>query len=262
MSAPGADRRVTLSIDAGVAHVTLNRPRKRNALSVGLVTELSGILARIAGDQGVRVVALGGAGPDFCAGADLAEVAASQRHGPEVGLSEARELGNVLAKIRRLPQPVAAVVRGRALGGGCGLAAACDIVLAHEAATFGFPEVRLGFVPALVMAVLKRKVGEAAAFDLVVRGHRVGAAEAAGLGLITRVVSAESFGAEVRAYLAELATRPPLAVRMTKELFHGLDGAAFEEALARGAEVNAVARLTDECRDGVRRFLGRETGGG
>ena len=252
MSAPGADRRVTLSIDAGVAHVTLNRPRKRNALSVGLVTELSGILARIAGDHDVRVVALGGAGPDFCAGADLAEVAAS----------EARELGNVLAKIRRLPQPVAAVVRGRALGGGCGLAAACDIVLAHEAATFGFPEVRLGFVPALVMAVLKRKVGEAAAFDLVVRGHRVGAAEAAGLGLITRVVSAESFGAEVRAYLAELATRPPLAVRMTKELFHGLDGAAFEEALARGAEVNAVARLTDECRDGVRRFLGRETGGG
>ncbi|MCY4399896.1 MAG: enoyl-CoA hydratase/isomerase family protein [Gemmatimonadetes bacterium] len=258
MSAPEADRRVTLSIDSGVAHVTLNRPQKRNALSIALVTELSVVLARIANDREVRVVALEGTGPDFCAGADLAEVAASQHQGPEVGLSEARELGNVFARIRRLPQPVVAVVRGRALGGGCGLAAACDIVLAHEAATFGFPEVRLGFVPALVMAVLKRKVGEAAAFDLVVRGHRIGAAEAAGSGLITRVVSAGSFRAEVLAYLGELATRPPLAIRLTKQLFHGLDGAAFEEALARGAEVNAVARLTGECRDGVRRFLHEE----
>ena len=255
MNAQRADRRVALAIDAGVAHVTLNRPRKRNALSVGLVTELSRILARIADDQEVRVVALGAAGPDFCAGADLAEVAASQRHGPEVGRSQARELGEVFAKIRQLPQPVAAVVRGRALGGGCGLASACDIVLAHEAATFGFPEVHLGFVPALVMAVLKRKVGEAAAFDLVVRGHRIGAAEAARLGLITRVVSAESFRTDVQAYLTELASRPPMAVKLTKQLFHGLDGAGFDEALARGAEVNAIARLTEECRDGVRRFL-------
>ena len=255
MSAPGANGRVVLAIDAGVAHVTLNRPRKRNALTVGLVTELSRVLARIAGDPEVRVVALGGARPDFCAGVDLAEVAASQRQGPEVGRSQARELGEVFAKIRQLPQPVVAVVRGRALGGGCGLASACDIVLAHEAATFGFPEVHLGFVPALVMAVLKRKVGEAAAFDLVVRGHRIGASEAAGLGLITRVVSAESFRTDVQAYLEELATRPPMAVKLTKQLFHALDGAGFDEALARGAEVNAIARLTEECRDGVRRFL-------
>ena len=255
MSAPGANGRVVLAIDAGVAHVTLNRPRKRNALSGGLVSELSGALARIADDQEVRVVALGGAGPDFCAGADLAEVAASQRHGPEAGLAQARDLGEVFAKIRQLPQPVAAVVRGRALGGGCGLAAACDIVLAHEAAIFGFPEVRLGFVPALVMAILRRKVAEAVAFDLVVRGHRIGAAEAARVGLITRVVSAESFRTDVQAYLTELASRPPMAVKLTKQLFHGLDGATFEDALARGAEVNAIARLTEECRDGVRRFL-------
>ena len=218
--------------------------------------ELSRLLTLVGDDPGVRVVALRGAGPDFCAGADLAEIAASQDQGPDVGLADARRLGEVFVKIRRLAQPVVGVVTGRALGGGCGLATACDIVLAHEDATFGYPEVHLGFVPALVMVVLKRKAGEAAALEMVVRWRRGSTRpEAAFRGLVTRVLPDESFESGVHAYLAELATRPPVAVALTKRLFHGLDGAAFEDAIARGCEVNAIARLTEECREGVRRFL-------
>lgn len=241
----------------GVATVTLNRPHKRNALSAALVEALSQALSRAEGDPEVRTVALRGSGPDFCAGADLSEIAASRREGPEAGLADARRLGEVFVRIHRMDKPVVALVRGRALGGGCGLASACDIVLAREDAVFGYPEVHLGFVPALVMAPLRRKVGQAAAFELVVRGHRIGAEEAAALGLATRILPRAGFDAAADDYLDELAARPPTAIALAKRLFHGVDGVAFEEAVARGAEVNAMARLTEACGDGVRRYLDR-----
>lgn len=260
MSAPGRDSLVVLEVGGGVATLTLNRPRKRNALSSGLVTALSAGLARAEDDPSTRVIALRGAGPDFCAGADLSEIAASQREGPEAGLADARRLAEVFVRIRRIDRPVVAIVQGRALGGGCGLATACDIVLAHENAVFGYPEVHLGFVPALVMAPLRRKVREAAAFELVARGHRIGASEAADLGLATRVLPEDGFDAAAAEYLRELASRPATAVALAKRLFHGLEGVAFEDAIARGAEVNAMARLTEECREGVKRFLNRKDG--
>ena len=258
MSSPGRESLVVCETRGGVATLTLNRPRKRNALSSGLVAELSEALTRAAADPEVRVVALRGAGPDFCAGADLSEIAASQQEGPEAGLADARRLGEVFVRIRRMDRPVVALVRGRALGGGCGLASACDIVLALEGAIFGYPEVHLGFVPALAMAPLRRKVGESAALELVMRGHRIGGAEAVALGLATRVLPGDDFEAAADEYLRELASRPATAITLAKRLFHGLDGVAFEEAIARGAEINAMARLTTECRDGVKRFLDRK----
>ncbi len=260
MKGSGGDPLVLKETVAGVATLTLNRPRKRNALSSAMVDALSRRMAEIGDDDEVRVVALRGAGEDFCAGADLAEIAASQGEGVEAGLADARALGEVFVGIRRMEKPVVAVVRGRALGGGCGLAMVCDIVLAHPEATFAYPEVHLGFVPAVVMAVLRRRVGEAAAIELVVRGHRVGAQEAGTLGLATRVMPGEGFDSEVTGYLRDLANRPSTAVALTKRLFFSLDPAAFEDDIARGAEVNAAARLTRECRDGVRNFL-RKGGG-
>ena len=241
--------------EAGVARVTLNRPKKRNALNAAMIAELSRHVARLGDDPHVRVVALRGAGGDFCAGADLAELAASRDLGPEEGLAQAQHLGDVFVAVRRLPKPIVAVVEGHALGGGCGLASACDLVLAHQEARFGYPEVRIGLVPALVMAVLRRRVSESTAFELAVRGHPIGATEAKALGLVDRVVPGEAFEPAVREYLAELADRPPTAVALTKRLVYGTEGASFEDAVARGAEVNAVARLTRECREGVDRFL-------
>ncbi len=241
----------------GVATLVLNRPEKRNALAAAVVAELGRLLDQVGDDPDVRVVALCGAGPDFSAGADLNEIAASQARGPEAGLADAQRLGQVLVSIRRMRQPVVAVVRGRALGGGCGLATACDLVLAHEDASFGYPEVHLGFVPALVMGFLKRKVGESTAFELMMRGRGITAAESARIGLVNQVIPDGAFERTARDYLAALAARPPMAVALTKRLFYGLDGASAEDAVARGAEVNAIARLSDECRRGVSAFLER-----
>ena len=256
-------RELVLRRDAdGVATLVLNRPAKRNALSAALVARLARRLGEADADPEVRVVALAGAGPDFCAGADLGEVAASRAEGAEAGLADARRLGRLFVRIRRLERPVVAVVTGRALGGGCGLATACDLVLAHEDAVFGYPEVRLGFVPALVMSILRRKTGEGTALELLLRGDRLGAAEARATGLVNHVFAKGDFAAEVGNYLGALAARPPGAVALTKRLFHGLDGAGFEESIARGAEVNAIARLTDDFGRGVDRFLDRTGRGG
>ena len=243
--------------DDGVATLVLNRPEKRNALTAAMVEELLRLLVRTGADGDVRVIAVRGRGRDFCAGADLGEIAASRTRGPEAALADAQGLGDVFVKIRRLPQPVVAVVRGRALGGGCGLATACDLVLAHEDASFGYPELHLGFVPALVMSILKRKVGDSAAFELLLRGRGVPAAESASLGLVNQVIPGDVFENRVEEYLAALATRPPTAVALTKRLFYGIEGVSMEDAIARGAEVNAMARFTEDCKRGVASFLAR-----
>ncbi len=243
--------------DDGVTTLVLNRPEKRNALAAAMVEELLRLLAEAGADPDVRVVALRGSGRDFCAGADLGEIAASQSKGTEAGLADAQRLGEVFLTMRRLPQPVVAVVQGRALGGGCGLATACDLVLAHEDASLGYPEVHLGFVPALVMSILKRKVGDSTAFELLLRGRGITARESASIGLVNQVIPGDRFESTVEEYLAALATRPATAVALTKRLFHGLDGVSIEDAISRGAEVNALARLTEDCKRGVASFLAR-----
>ena len=244
----------------GVATLVLNRPDKRNALDSELVAALSEQLMATARDPEVRVVCIRGAGPDFCAGADLAELEAIATQGPVESVHDAQRLGDVLRALRAHPRPVVAVVHGKALAGGCGLATACDMVLARDDARFGYPEVHLGFVPAMVLSILRRKVGEARAFELVVRGRRVDAAEAHRLGFVNHVFPAADFDRSVDDLLAELAALPPSALELTKRLFYGVDGVTVDEGIRRGAEVNALARLTDACRAGVRAFLDRARG--
>jgi len=243
------------AVEGGIATLTLNRPDKRNALNAALVQALKERLAEAADDPAVRVVAIKGAGKDFCSGADLAELEKLSAMSPEENLEDARSLGQLFKQMRDHPRPIVALVKGRALAGGCGLASACDIVLVRDDAEFGYPEVHLGFVPALVMTSLRRKMGEGQAFDLVVQGNRFSATEAARLGLATRVFEAFTFRADSENYLAELAAKPVSAVTLTKSLLYELDGLDFDAGLERAAEVNAEARMTDACRDGVRRFL-------
>jgi methylglutaconyl-CoA hydratase len=241
----------------GIARLTLNRPEKRNALNGALVEALREAMEVTAADAGVRVVLLQGAGKDFCSGADLAELERIAGLGPEASLEDASRMGALFQAMRTHPRPIVAAVRGRALAGGCGLATACDLILAHPEARFGFPEVHLGFVPAMVMTMLRRKVVEGRAFELVTRGDQVTAEEARELGLVNRVLPGDGFDERVETYVSELAARPPSAISLTKRLLYGLDGVAFDEGIARGAEVNTLARLTDACREGVARFLAR-----
>jgi methylglutaconyl-CoA hydratase len=254
--------RSTLDVDVGVARLTLNRPERRNALSAELVEELKDGLAAADADERVRVVALAGEGPDFCAGADLAEVAAAVDEGVLASLHDAEALGDLFLLLRRMETPVVAQVHGRALAGGCGLATACDLVVAAEDARFGYPEVRLGFVPAMVMAILRRSVGEKHAFELVATGEAIGAGRAAEIGLVNRVFPTERFQEDAGRFVGELAQRSASALVLSKRLLYQIDGVSFESAIRAGAEVNALARLTDDCQQGIRAFLERGRSGG
>lgn len=257
----GGTDQLQVEVVSGVARLTLNRPEKRNALNGALVEALRRSMDNTAADPAVQVVLLQGAGKDFCSGADLAELERVAGMGPEASLEDAGRMGRLFQAMRAHPRPIVAAVQGRALAGGCGLATACDLILAREDARFGFPEVRLGFVPAMVMTMLRRKVVEGRAFELVVRGDPIPAAEAERIGLVNRVLPEEGFAEEVAAYVQELVARPSSAVALTKRLLYGLDGVAFNEGIARGAEVNTLARLTDACREGVRGFLARSRSG-
>jgi methylglutaconyl-CoA hydratase len=250
-----SSERVVQSVQGGVLQLTLNRPDKRNALDSDMVDGLHEGLDRADLDAAVRVVALRGSGKDFCAGADLAELLASADATPQENEEHAMRLGRVFLRMRALPKPVVALVHGRALAGGCGLASACDLVIAHGDAVFGYPEVRRGFVPAMVMAMLRRAVGEKTAMDLVLTGRLLTADEARIAGLVSRVVGADGFEDEADAVLGQLAESSPTALALIKQQLYELDGRAFDAGVALGARVNAAARSTEDFKQAVQRFL-------
>ena len=250
-----------MSRSDGVGRITLARPEKKNALDRQMADELVQALESLASEAETRVVLIDGEGDDFCAGADLEALESLVGADREAQLEDARALGRVFTTIRQLPVPVVAAVRGRALAGGAGLATACDLVLAHPDATFAYPEVRIGFVPAMVMTILRRIVPERQAFDLAITGRSVSAGEAEKLGLVSRVLADEPFGVQVDEICRTISRSPREAVRRTKKLFYELEGRPFESGIAHGAQANAEARMTDEFREGVQRFLQRKRGG-
>ena len=243
--------------DAGVLTLTLDRPDKRNALNTALIEALHQALEAADLDADVRVVVLTGAGKDFCAGADLEELLASADASPEANEAAALRMGTLFGRIRQLPKPVVAVVRGRALAGGAGLMTACDIVLAGAGAQVGYPEVLRGFVPAMVMTMLRRLVGEKVALDLVLTGRLLSATEAHAWGLVSRVVPNADLDRAGADLARALASAPASALALTKRLFYQLDGQSFDQGIALGARVNALARQTPEFRDAIGRFLAR-----
>ncbi len=246
---------IEYGVSEGIARITLNRPEKRNALSPELIAELHARLDESARDAGVRVVVITGAGQDFCSGADLAAFDRAAEAGVLDHLTVARALADVLLTMRRHPRPIVAAVRGRALAGGCGLATACDLVIAERSAKFGYPEVNIGFVPAMVMAILRRNIGEKRAFELIATGEIISAADAHTIGLINRVVDDGEFDHRVNQYLATLASKSASAVSLSKNLLYHMDAMTFEASIEAGIHGNALARMTEDARSGIERFV-------
>jgi methylglutaconyl-CoA hydratase len=248
--------------EGAITRLVLNRPAKRNALDAALIEALRQALEAADADDGVRVVAIEGEGKDFCSGADLSSLRRMATATTLENLDDVEELAALFQLPRRMRKPVVALVRGRALAGGCGLATACDLVLAEESAQFGYPEVAIGFVPAMVMAMLRRNLSEKRAFDLIVRGAPISAAEAERIGLINQVFADDQFAAASQGVLQEIAGRSASAVRLSKALLYNSDGMGFEAAIRAGVQVNVVARGTDDLRAGVARFLERDAARG
>ncbi len=241
-----------------VLTLTLNRPDKRNALSAALVGALAEALAEAAEDDTVRVVVLTGAGKVFSAGADLAALEALQTASPIDNLADSQALADLFEAIYRHPKPVVAKVNGHAIAGGCGLAAVCDIALVSDRAKLGFTEVRIGFVPAIVSVFVLRKLGEAAARDLMLRGHLISADEAVAAGLVTRAIGSDDLDAATDALAQELATETSAtAIALTKRLLADVPGMGLREALDHAVQLNALARGTDDCKAGIAAFLSK-----
>jgi methylglutaconyl-CoA hydratase len=253
-----SDPVVIYTVRDKVATVRMNRPDKRNALNLELVEGLRSALTRAVEDETVRVVVLEGAGSAFSAGADLAALEALQRATPLENLSDSSHLAGLFETIYLLPKPVIAKVHGHAIAGGCGLAAVCDFSIAAEGVKMGFTEVRIGFVPAIVMVFTLRKLAETVARDLMLRGHLITSERAAAVGLITRTVSPEALDETVAELAREIATRTSAsAVALTKEMLAHVPGMGFREALSYARQMNAFARGTEDCKAGVEAFLNR-----
>jgi len=246
---------VLYSVDNAVARITLNRPDKRNALNDELIAGVKSALVEANRAESVRAIILTGAGKDFCSGADLSALQKIAGASVADNLEDARSLMELFLLIRNLHVPVVAVVTGRALAGGCGLATACDLVLASESARFGYPEVKIGFVPAMVLAILRRNISEKRAFELITRGDEISAAEAHQLGLVNHVYADETFEPQVNEFVNRFTTVSKSAVALTKKLLYQVDSLSFTEALETGVDVNVIARMTEDCQKGIAKFL-------
>ena len=236
-----------------VGRITITRAEKQNAIDRETAELLFAGFQHLETDNQVRVVHLTGEGDDFCVGTDLDAMSHLASEPSEVQRHDAESLGRVYLAIRALMKPVVCSVRGRALGAGAGLALACDLSLAHQDAEFGFPEVRLGFVPAIVMPLLRRTLGEKRAADLVLSGRVINAEEAGNIGLVSRVLPAASFDADVEAVLAGLTGSSATSLALTKWLLYKLDSLSFEDGVAAGIVTDVEARSTEDFRASLRR---------
>src|SRR5215831_4048003 len=253
-----ANTTVLYEAAGGIARLTLNRAEKRNALNDELIAALKESITRAGKDEAVSTILIAAAGADFCSGADLSALQKISTASVEENLADARSLMELLILIRSTRQPVIAAVKGRALAGGCGLASACDIVLAARSARFGYPEVKIGFVPAMVMAILRRNVSEKRAFELLTLGAEITCAEAFALGLVNRLIDDEAFDDEVDASVEQFMKVSGSAVALTKRLLYQTDAMSFEDALHCGVDANVTARLSEDCQQGIGRFLNKK----
>jgi methylglutaconyl-CoA hydratase len=243
--------------EKGIGRVTLNRPTRRNAFDAAMVEDLRGAFEKLGKDRSVRVIVLAGAGRIFCAGADL------QWMGPDAAVSslaggqDAEELLTMFRTINECPCPVIGCVQGAAYGGGLGLIAVCDVVVAARDATFAFSEVRLGLVPAVIAPFVLRKTGESFARRFCLTGESFSAATACDAGLIHEVVEPGALNAQVTALAQQIVSVAPQAARDTKALLQQLSRMATEDAWNACMNANVRARRSQEAQEGLRAFRDR-----
>lgn len=248
-----------VEIQNSVAKVTLNRPDVRNAFNDALIQELTAWAESVHPGGPLRAAVLSGAGKVFCAGADLTWMAKTITYSHEENIRDARALARMLEALNRLPIPLIARVHGAALGGGIGLAAVCDIVVAAEDAVFGFTEVKLGIVPAVISPFAIAKIGESAARELFLTGARFTAARAREIGLVHTVVDAADLDRAVSKHLNDLASSGPRAVAAAKALIASVVSSDADAAAEHGIEAIARQRVSAEGQEGMRAFLEKRT---
>lgn len=243
-----------LDISGQIAGITLNRPDKRNAVSATMIAELQTALDEVEKSH-ARVVIVTGAGKAFCAGMDLEMLAAISQQSPAENQEDSRRMAKMLRRLWSFPRPLIAAVNGAALAGGCGIATLCDFTLATPEAKFGYTEVKIGFLPAIVSVFLTRQIGEKKARDLLLTGRIVEAAEAKELGLVNEIVPAENLLARARELAEVLIAASPGSLSRAKRLMTSAAAAAVDHDLERAILENARIRCTPDFKEGLASFL-------
>ena len=247
-----------LDSDGRIATVTLDRAEKRNAISAAMIADVIGVLDEIAAGP-ARAAILTGAGKAFCSGMDLEALRAIATQSAAQNLDDSRRMAALFRALYAFPRPLIAAVNGAALAGGCGIATLCDLTLAVPQATFGYTEVRIGFIPAVVSAFLVRQVGEKRARELLLLGNVIGAEEAQRLGLVTEIVPAERLLPRAQELAQALAANSPASLERTKRLLRSYSESEMERDLEQAIQENAAIRSTAEFREGLSAFLEKRT---
>ncbi len=243
-----------LANDTGVATLTLSRPDKRNAISYELIDELLAALDEIA-NSGAQVLIVTGAGKAFCSGMDLDNLRALTSRSESDNLQDSQTVARLFRSIYEFRLPTIAAVNGAAIAGGCGIATLCDFTIASAEAKFGYTEVRIGFLPAIVSTFLVRQIGEKYARDLLLTGRIIGAEEAYSLGLANEVVEPDQLMSRARELASQLMENSPASLSATKRLLSAFAGNELDEQIRLAVEENARIRTTEDFREGVSSFL-------
>lgn len=242
-----------------IGYITLNRPEKRNALNYEVISELKEVFDLAEGDDDCKVIVLKANGDVFCAGADLGYMQTLQENSYEENLNDSTHLAHLFYQIYTLRKVVIAQVQGPAIAGGCGLATVCDMIFASPEATFGYTEVKIGFIPAIVSVFLLRKIGETHTKQLLLSGDLISAVQARDIGLLTYVVPAEELDEQVFAFARKICQQNSLqSMELTKDLIAHIQDMDLQRGLSYAAERNAYARETLDCRQGIASFLNKE----
>lgn len=250
---------ILYQVEDRIASIKLNRPEKRNALNDSIVTELKDAFDKAKKDDNVKVIVLSGEGEAFCAGADLAYLKGLQNNSFDENLADSQHLRGLFEQIYRLDKVVIAKVTGHAIAGGAGLATVCDLVYSVPEALYGYTEVKIGFVPAIVSLFLLRKCGEAVSKDLLLTGRLISAEEAVQKNCFTGIFEASEIDAEVNKIAKKLCSQASGdSLRLTKELIGTVQELALADGLDFAANMNAKARATKDCKAGIAAFLNKE----
>jgi len=242
-----------------VATIKLNRPEKRNALNDQMVTALKEAFEKAEKDESAKVIVLAAEGEAFCAGADLAYLEQLQKNTYEENLADSNHLKSLFEQIYTHPKVVVASIQGHAIAGGCGLATVCDFSFAADNAKFGYTEVRIGFIPAIVKVFLLRKIGEGKAKELLLTGELINAESAMSMGLINYVVAPDDLNEAVADFVNMLVNKNSgQSMQMTKQMIANVQELSLEEGLKYAAKENAKARATEDCQNGIKAFLNKE----
>ncbi|MBT0811479.1 enoyl-CoA hydratase/isomerase family protein [Litoribacter ruber] len=253
------ETQITTEIKDRIGYITLNKPEKRNALNADMVADLKKALNKMAATDKAKVIVIRAAGKVFCSGADLASLQALQSNTYEENLQDSKSLKELFHLIYTLPKVVIAEIQGHALAGGCGLATVCDFSFSVPEAKFGYTEVRIGFVPAIVKVFLLRKIGEGKSKELLLGAELIEAEVAKDYGLINTVVEAENLASEVYDFAQKLINQNSgLAMGLTKQMIAEVQGMDLADGLEHAAKINAKARGTEDCQKGIAAFLNKE----